>query len=196
MKLIKYLLIYCFCLLCFINVFAQDNIKNNDNDKLIHRFFTGGTIGLQFGNYTYVNIAPIVGYRLNDYISCGVGPNYIYYHYKDPYSTTIFKTNLYGANFFSRVYFLKDIIPSIHDIYLHGEIEGLNVESAFFDIGNEHNNEERYGVISIFGGAGVRQAIGEKTFVTLTVLYNFNETIDSPYYGNPLVYRVGIEIGL
>ena len=37
----------------------------------------------------------------------------------------IYQTSLYGGNIFTRVYFLKNVIPSIKDFFLHGEIPGF-----------------------------------------------------------------------
>jgi hypothetical protein len=197
MKYMKFILLGAFLIILLNEPYAQKDNNKGNGSELIHKFFTGGTLGLQFGTYTSINIAPFIGYRFNEYLACGLGPNYTYYHMRDNsyYPPAIYKTNLYGGSFFTRVYFLKDVIPSIKDIYLHGEFEALNVESQYFDLSMTHP-EKRYWVGSIFGGAGIRQMMGERTFVTITVLYNFNETLDSPYYGNPLVYRVGLEIGL
>lgn len=194
MKRISFILLVFVCSLVFCNqTFAQKTDTKGSNNEFVHKLFTGGTLGLQFGNYTYINIAPFIGYRFNDYLACGLGPNYIFYRFK--VYTDVYKTNLYGGNVFTRVYFLKDVIPSIKDIYLHGEFEALNIESQYFDLSYMHT-EKRYWVGSVFGGAGIRQILGDRAFATITVLYNFNETIDSPYYGNPLVYRIGLEINL
>lgn len=193
MKYFKFLLPGLFLITLLNEPYAQKDNKGSRNE-LIHKFFSGGTVGLQFGSYTYINIAPIIGYRFNEYFACGLGPNYIFYRQKDVYTNYIYKTNIYGANFFTRVYFLKDIIPSIKDIYLHGEYEALSLETAVFDPYNYFHSTKRYWIGSIFGGAGIREMLGERAFMTLTVLYNFNETLDNPF--DPLVYRVGLEIGL
>lgn len=196
MKKFKFLILGLSLIILYSDSYSQNDNKGSKNE-LIHKFFTGGTLGLQFGNYTYINVAPIFGYRFNEYLACGIGPNYIFYHIKDYsyYPPAVFNTNLYGGNFFTRVYFLKNVIPSIKDFYLHGEFEALNVETQYFDYTLTHTGK-RYWVGSVFGGLGIRQILGERAFATITVLYNFNETLDSPYYGNPLVYRIGFEIGL
>lgn len=190
MKKIKTILIALFLIIIYTDSKAQDT-KGTPN-PFIHKLFTGGTVGLQFGSYTYINIAPIIGYRFNEYLACGVGPNYIFY--RQNYYGTIYKTNIYGANFFTRIYFLKDIIPSIKDFYLHGEFEALSLETEIFDYNYMHTGSKRYWIGSVYGGAGIRQMLGERAFMTLTVLYNFNESLDNPF--DPLVYRVGLEIGL
>jgi hypothetical protein len=199
MKDIKILLPGLLLIILSFGVFSQNNNSTQQNNnkgsggELIHKFFTGGTIGLQFGSYTYINVAPILGYRFNEYLACGVGANYIYY--REKYYTDVIQTNIYGGNFFTRVYFLKDLIPSIKDFYLHGEYEALSLETAIFDNPySPSHTTKRYWIGSVFGGAGIRQELGERVFMTLTVLFNFNITPDNPF--DPLVYRVGFEIGL
>ncbi|MGD0710088.1 MAG: hypothetical protein ABR968_02830 [Bacteroidales bacterium] len=179
----------------------EEQIKHpiaSDDDNIIHRFFTGGTIGLELGTATAIEADPILGYKLyKDYVSVGIGGDYTYYRIKD-YSVAppqIYQTSLYGGNIFTRIYFLKNVIPSIKDFFIHGECQFLNVDPQYYDPYNFHNNK-RYWISSVFGGIGVRQAIGERSSVTLSVLYDFNATPDSPYYINPLVFRLGLEIGL
>jgi hypothetical protein len=43
-----------------------------------NRIFFGGNFGMNFGSNTFVNLSPIVGYRINDYFSAGGGVNFIY----------------------------------------------------------------------------------------------------------------------
>jgi hypothetical protein len=177
---------------------SQEDQPSPTTNNIDKRYFTGGTLGLQLGTATAIEADPILGYKLyKDYISVGVGANYTYYKIKDYYYSPplIYQTSLYGGNIFARVYFLKNAIPSIKDFFLHGEYQALNVDSQYYDPYSVHNGK-RYWVSSLFGGIGVRQAIGERSFVTLSVLYDFNATLDSPYYMNPWVYRLGLEIGL
>jgi hypothetical protein len=189
-----------------IKLFAQDQEEqhtrsiatNNSDENLMDRFFTGGTIGLQLGTITDIEADPILGYKLyKDYISVGIGANYTYLWYKDNYyiPPITYQTSLYGGNVFARIYFLKNVIPSIKDFFLHGEYQALDVDPQYYDPYNFHNGQ-RYWVSSLFGGLGIRQAIGEKSFITLSVLYDFNATPDSPYYSDPVVLRFGFEIGL
>ena len=201
----KPFIIITFCLLFvpFIKLSAQEEPQNRriaDNDgDLIDRFFTGGTIGLQLGTVTAIEADPILGYKLyKDYLSVGIGGNYTYYRIKDftVVPPQVYQTSLYGGNIFARVYFLKNVIPSIKDFFLHGEYQALSVETQYFDPNFQFHNTPRYWVNSVFGGIGVRQAISEKSSITLSVLYDFNATIDSPYYVDPWVIRFGLELGL
>ena len=60
----------------FISVGAAGQYKkNNQNFK---RFFFGGDFWLSFGTNAYINVSPMVGYRITERFSAGVGPIYIY----------------------------------------------------------------------------------------------------------------------
>ena len=152
------------------------------------RLFTGGNLGLQFGTYTVVDISPVIGYFITDKISFGTGATYQYYQYKDKvYPAFDFKTNIYGAKLFSRFY----IIPSV---FVHAEYEALNLETAYFDPTHLRHSTDRFWVHSVLLGGGYKQAIGEYSSINIMLLYNINETVDSPYR-NPII-RMGFDIGL
>ena len=171
-------------LLMNMNSIAQDNGKQTSN--FTNRLFTGGSIGLQFGTQTMIEASPILGYKINKNFAAGIGVTYQYYRLN--YYGNILKTSIYGGSVFTRYYFLENF-------FLHGEYEALNVETAFFDPGHFYHKEERYWVGSVLAGGGYRQFIGENSSFNIMILYNFNDTPYSPYT-SPLIYRVGIDIGL
>lgn len=152
------------------------------------RLFTGGNLGLQFGTYTVIDVSPVIGYFITDKVSLGTGVTYQYYSYKDKvYPAYDFKTNIYGVKLFSRFY----IIPSV---FAHAEYEALNLETAYFDPSHLRHLSDRFWVHSVLLGGGYRQAIGEYSSINIMLLYNINETVDSPYR-NPII-RMGFDIGL
>src|SRR5512140_133343 len=48
--------------------------------------FTGGTLGLQFGSQTLIDISPMIGYMPFKNFSIGLDPTYKYYHFRDIYN--------------------------------------------------------------------------------------------------------------
>jgi hypothetical protein len=42
------------------------------------RLFVGGNFGLSFGNYTFINVSPQLGYRFNRFLAAGAGVNLQY----------------------------------------------------------------------------------------------------------------------
>jgi len=151
------------------------------------RLFTGGNLGLQFGNFTTVDVSPILGYFFTDRIALGVGVIYQYHSYKDRvFPALSYKTNIYGAKVFARYYIIESI-------FAHAEYEGLSLETDFFDPSNLRHQTERFLVHNVLLGVGYRQAIGAFSGINLMLLYNINETVDTPYR-NPIL-RMGVDIG-
>lgn len=153
----------------------NEKTKNGfDKDRL--RF--GGSFGASFGSITFVEISPTVGYLAKDYWLIGVGGRYMFYEEKNPYFT--YKTNIYGGSIFNQFYPLEQII-------LHGEIETLNLD-------DRRNIDKRINVTSVFVGGGYRSIIGDRAFASILLLYNINDSYNSPYT-NPIL-RVSFGFGL
>jgi hypothetical protein len=142
------------------------------------RIIVGGNIGAQFGDITYVELSPTVGYLITENWLGGLGGRYIYYEEK--YAFTSFNTNIYGGGIFSQYYFLENFIA-------HAEYELLNLNDFNYP-------EKRTNVSSIFVGGGYRSMIGNSSFGSILLLYNLNDDINSPYT-NP-VLRISFGIGL
>lgn len=75
------------------------------------RLTLGGGLGLQFGDYTVVNIAPQVGYKLSNIVTVGGGLTYTYY--REKYHTEIDTNNYFGLNLFTRVYPVSFLVLSL-----------------------------------------------------------------------------------
>lgn len=71
------------------------------------------------------------------------------------------------------------------------EIEYLNYNFDNYQYGFKQN--QTVDIISIFAGGGYRQTMGDNSFLTIMVLYNFNQTQYSPY-SNPII-RIGYTLG-
>jgi hypothetical protein len=145
------------------------------------RLFFGGNIGLQFGTYTNIDISPIVGLWVLPRLAVAAGPSYTFY--KDPYG----KTMIFGGKAYTEIVFLQDLnnlLPiGIHmGLFLHGEWEGLSLESAYFKAPPDDSG--RFWINTFLGGGGIRQQLGPRSAMDITFLWAFN---DSGYYvyGNP-----------
>lgn len=139
------------------------------------KVFIGGNFGAQFGSITVVNISPIVGYKITERLAAGVGVTYMYYDYK-AYN---FSSSIYGGNIFGRVY----VLPNV---FAHVEYEVLNIDS--YDFPGTRTNIE-----NIYVGGGIRQQMGERSYMTIMALWNVNDSKYSPY-GNPII-RMGFSFG-
>lgn len=183
MRIVKLTFIICL-LFSGIITKAQDststaNTSDQSEPGFGERIFFGGNLGLQFGTYTFVDISPLVGYKITEKFQAGLGATYIYYSVHDDYFD--YETNIYGGRVFSR-YFLFE------ELFLHTELEVLNLEVpvTYYDF-------ERRNITSVFVGGGYAQEIGSNSQLVFMLLYNLNEGQYS-IYQNPII-RVGFNIG-
>lgn len=161
---------------------AQDSIKKRrDSPRSLFwdKVYFGGNIGLQFGAATFIEVSPLAGYRFTEKISAGLGVTYQYYHYKDKFYDL--ETNVYGARVFGR-YMFTDYL------FGHVEYEYLNLEAFDF------YPRRRVDVGSLLAGGGYMQRLGARSAIVAMILYNFTESVYTPYQ-NPII-RIGINIGL
>lgn len=142
------------------------------------RIIIGGNAGAAFGNITVVELSPSVGYLVRDDLLVGLQGRYIYYEERSRFGN--FTTNIYGGGIFTQYYFLENFLA-------HAEYEILNLDDF-------RPPFERVNIQSIFVGGGYRSSLGGNSFISILLLYNLNETYNSPYT-NP-VLRFGFGFGL
>jgi len=188
---------------------AQDTMEP-PHHEFWHRVSVGGNLGLQFGDVTGIVISPDIKIRMFNQFYGGIGFTYQYMRYKDYYydkpnqNFIDFRSNAYGGRVFLR-YYLKDLFDNfLGNLFAHAEYEYLDfVQPVKFDpsgtILDPFNNTFARGnqnieVNSLFVGAGYSQPVGGRTFLELLILYNLNDTYNSPY-SNP-VFRVGFGFSL
>lgn len=107
MKKRMLLLLTTVCLFSF-SVLAQDENEEEAPKKFDRsRLFVGGNFGLSFGNFTFINISPQLGYRFNDFFAAGIGINgqFSQQKYRSG-GTTLYKDRygVAGMNLFGRFY--------------------------------------------------------------------------------------------
>lgn len=116
-------LISIFILLMGFSVFAQSQEGNEKQgggfDK--SRLFFGGNFGLSFGNQTFINISPQVGYQFSQYFSAGGGVNFISSSYtiRDYNGDKLYKDSYSyaGLNIFGRVYPIPFLFAQVQPEY-------------------------------------------------------------------------------
>ena len=165
-----------------VNAIAQDSTmlpKHPPKERIIDKMFFGGNLGLQFGTVTFIDVSPLIGYRITDQFSAGIGVTYQYYHYRD--KVYDLETNVYGGRVFGR-YFFTDYL------FAHAEYEYLNLEAFdFFP-------RRRVDVGSFLAGGRYFQRFSANSGIVVMILYNFTESAYTPYT-NPII-RIGINLGL
>lgn len=156
---------------------SSSSSKSSSDGKFDWKRLTvGGGLGATFGDVTYFEIAPTVGYYFTDNILAGIGGTYIYYSNK----IYDYQTNMYGGSIFTQ-YLFNDL-----PVLAHAETALMNYYSF--------NKEKRVTATAVLLGGGLKQNFGGRSYFSILVLWDINETEDS-FYPNPII-RAGIAIGL
>ena len=194
---------------------AQDTIpslssKPDRPDNFWHRVAIGGNIGFQFGSVTGINIAPEIRIRTVDQLYVGLRFIYQYYNYKnyfynlDTKSYLSYQSNVLGGAVYLR-YYLSSLFSSfLANVFAHVEYEYMTYSRPFVS-SPRGNIVDPYGLTyipgkqiieinSIFVGGGYRQPITDHISFELLLLFNLNDTYNSPY-SNP-IFRLGVGVGL
>jgi len=156
--------------------YATDTIP-----KFTDKLFFGGNLGLMFGSYTYVNISPIVGYRVKPHLSVGTGA--IYEYIKDNrYLNYEFETTIWGGKLFAQTIVLDFLI-------LYAENNFLSLERRYYDAKNNYPETGRFFLNVPWVGGGFYQGTSNGGMYFM-VLFNLNTSMNSPY--SNYEFRIGI----
>lgn len=145
------------------------------------RLFYGGSIGLQFGTITDIQISPVVGLWLLPRLGVAAGPNFRFY--KNPFE----KTTIYGGRSYLQFLFIQDlnsVVPlGIHiGMFLHTEYEVLSLETSFWKL--PPYESERFTTGTLLAGGGISQPIGRRSALNFMVLWALNDS-GIGLYSNP-----------
>jgi hypothetical protein len=158
----------------------NNNIIGFDKSKLTF----GGSFGLQFGDYTVVDIAPQVGYNFSKYFNAGAGISYTYYKddfYSggDKYDD---KRSYLGMNVYAKVYPTSFLVLMVQP-------EANRMWSTIEGKGFPYKQSENKFVPSVLVGGGLR--LGP---ITAMLQYDIVQDNYSPY-GNRIFYSIGYSFG-
>jgi len=155
------------------------------------RIYLGGDLSLQLGTTTFIEVAPLVGYRFFPRFSSGVGVTYQYYQ-DNTFRNDVFKTHSYGGRIISKYLLIRHLhnaIPlGVHfGLAAYGEYELLNMDNWYSNINNAQ--EGRFWLHSVYFGGGLEMPVSRNVSINFFVLFNLNDTGESPYT-DPVV-RIG-----
>jgi hypothetical protein len=170
----------------------QDTARQRPRGFDPHKLFVGGTLGLSFGDMTYLNLSPSLGYRFSELFAAGVQINAQYesVRYHDQYNA-LYKKGKYGvlgAGIFGRIY----PIPQLF-IHLQPEMNFIFGKVKYYDGTPEQSYREH--VPSFLAGAGYEQPFSANSAFTIMILYDVLQRTGSPYGDQP-VFRAGVNLGL
>jgi len=165
-----------------LNISGQvDKVKDTEQKKgkkpFKERLVTGGDVILSFGtNGTQIGLSPLLGYRVTDKYTAGIGATYIYGSFPG------FTSQILGGRVFNR-------LMVFDQFFLQGEFEynDFNQKIKLF------RDKINYSFPAILAGAGYRSSIGGRSSVSFMVLYDILQDPKSFYQG-PII-RGGVNIG-
>jgi hypothetical protein len=152
------------------------------------RVFVGGEIGATFGDYTQINISPMIGYRFSEEISAGV--QFIYNHSwqyinKDQVNQTTLQSNTYGGNMFLQY-------NPVSNFYLKGEFE----YDSYTNYATTQGTKVTQAVPFIFLGAGYSTPISKYATFNAGIKVDVLNNENSPYEDFTPFFYVGAGVGL
>lgn len=146
------------------------------------RLYTGGNFWANFGTFTNVDISPLLGYRVTNDYSIGIGAKY---NYIKQNVAPVFSTSIYGGSVFTRYSFFDKLVA-------HAEFEMLNIELFNFTSGAR---ERQWVPIGLVGGGYASNGF------QIMALYDLIGDERNPYIGlfgtnSRLYLRVGFLFNL
>ena len=161
----------------------QNPIKKSipEESPLMKKLYFGCNLGLNYYGYNgynifYYDLSPNVGYKITDKFSAGI---------QIVYNNTIESVsgypsvsyNIIGGGVFARYLILKWL-------FLQVEYDILSSPPSYRY--TRTLSDEK------LAGVGFKRNLSPKISYYFTFLYDFGPEINSPYYSNPLIYRLGI----
>jgi hypothetical protein len=143
------------------------------------RWFAGGWIGLGFGDTTWVQISPLLGYRVSKRAS--VGASLLYRYRKDTRFEQDLSTTDYGGSLFAR-------FNIVRPFFAHAEYEVLDFEYYLPDFSTDRKTYD-----SLLLGGGASYPVGRNASTYVVVLYNatYDDSEVIRPYDSPWVIRIG-----
>ncbi len=146
--------------------------KPKNEKPFIDRLFWGGTVGAWIGNPTFIDASPLIGYKVTERFSVGVGAIYNYYSYR--YNNYKYSVNFYGGRVMARYFVLENV-------YLQAGYDRINRDNPY-----SYKPNARIWIENILVGGGLRYPVSDNIYCAASGLWNLNDTPLSPY-PNPII---------
>ncbi len=160
----------------------EGKVNKKQQQPKVNRWFAGGMIGAGFSSYSsYVEVSPLVGYKVTSDFHVGTRLTYIYNGFRYCDNCPKYNTHNYGGSLFARYIFLR---------FLMAHVEYELLSRNYFD---RNDVSQRITISSLFLGGGIYQSIGGKGFMSFMILFNVLDNEYSPY-ANPM-FRIGFGMG-
>lgn len=158
-------------------------VPEKQKSPVLKRFFFGGGVGASFGDVDYIEVAPLVGFKVLPRFDLGLQP---FYRWIDDgrYSPSV-TTSDYGATLFARV-------RVIAGFFVEGDYQGTSYEYP-----NAGGGTTRDTYNAFLAGGGYAFPLGGHVGFYASALYDFSydgNDINRPY-DSPVRLQVGVSVG-
>lgn len=179
----------------------SDSRKKKQESTFAQRIVAGGGLSLSLGSYTSVSVSPVIGYRISDNFSAGLGFGYLYVQAQDFFLVTNssgqqeyrdLKANMFSVSAWGRYIVWRNL-------FAHAEIERnfMTFKRPAFDpmgSGQIVTAKERHTATSLLVGPGYRTPIGDRSSINFALLYDALQDEYTPYGNQPFV-RIQFLVG-
>jgi hypothetical protein len=179
-------LIFTGFILIILTSSASGQTIVNEKPPLKERIFFGGSVALQVGTATDIEVLPVVGIWVLPRIAVAAGPGFRFYSLQSTHTT------VYSVRSYIQLVPIRDIdkmIPlGVHSsILLQFEDEALSLDAQYWH--NVDREPNRFWVNSILAGPGISQQMGRRSSINILILWSLSNT-GYEIYSNP-VFRIG-----
>jgi len=169
--------------------------KGYDPEKLI---VGGGFTASISGGYANFGISPIVGYRITDHFSAGVGVGYLFakapvaQNPNNPSELLYVYENIVYPNLWTRYFVFRNFF--VDGIF---EYDFISQKYPFDNFGNVHATRISVTNQCLWLGAGIRQPVGGRVSLYAEILRDVIQGKNSPYQTGAFAFdfRFGIAAG-
>jgi hypothetical protein len=167
--------------------YQQDSTTEEKERKFDpNRLVFGGIIGASFGNITFVQVSPQVGYMFNQYLTAGAGINFIYssQKFRDFAGNEVYRFNsgFAGMNVFARVFPIRILMISAQPElnYSWGNVKYAQGSQPTRSMDGKF-------VPSLLVGGGIVIPAGGRGGMMVSLQYDVLQNERSPYGSNAFV---------
>lgn len=157
-----------------------------DTRPMAERLWFGGSMLFSFGTVTYVQLDPMVGYKVDQKGKLMVGTGPSFWYFEDRRFTPSRSFTGYGYRIFSRYRFIEQA-------YAHAEFLNFNIDGARNELFGPL--DRRIWVPHLLLGAGYVQRMGDRSGVFAQVLFEVLQDPNSIYYGQGPIFSIGVGFG-
>jgi len=195
MKISKFIILLLLLSGCFKSVTAQydypgEETEKGKNKKNIRtedsKVFFGGNIGLSFWtDYAYIELSPLIGYKITPRFWAGGGPKYMYIK-----NSIYYQSSIYGIKNFASFAVLDKINEATNiglgSISLYAENELLSIEPFYYNSPISYYTGERKWYDIVLAGFSLRFPLGDRLGFSIIVLWGLTDSANL-LYSNPEV---------